>query len=98
MNLSRRGFILGAGATLVAAPAIVRAASLMKVTDRSEALTLRHLRLVLDELERSRIEPLPDGSYVAYLTPREFASNGFRIPFACQWQGVRFVQRVPTPT
>lgn len=31
MNPSRRGFLLGLGSTIIAAPAIVRAASLMKI-------------------------------------------------------------------
>lgn len=31
INSSRRGFLLGLGSTIIAAPAIVRAASLMKI-------------------------------------------------------------------
>lgn len=98
MNTTRRGFILGAGATLLAAPAIVRAASLMPVRNRLEMLTVRDLRIVIDALEQNGVVPLPDGSYVAYLSPRGLSAYIPPQILPLRWQGVRFIAREPILT
>lgn len=72
---SRRGLLLGLGASLVAAPAIVRAASLMLV--RAPKLVTARLSLEVDvdklaaalksEIERLIIEGTPDRAECGFL-------------------------------
>lgn len=66
MNLNRRRFIIGAAASLLAAPAIVRAASLMPVRDHWR---LDDVRRALDFLRENNVPPGPGSNYVGYIHP-----------------------------
>ena len=69
MNLSRRSLILGAGASLIAAPAIVRATSLMRV---------KAPKLELVTVQRDITLVTGSGAY-SYLKPGEifYLNRGF---------------------
>ena len=73
-NTTRRGFLIGAAATIIAAPAIVRATSIMPVHDWQHwtgysGPTLEDMRRLIECMAEHKALPCHNGNYVAYVHP-----------------------------
>lgn len=82
MTTSRRSFLIGAAASLIVAPSVVRASSIMKVRPVSiftmHYYQMHHPMLIGDIIESGKCEYLTDGTSRTIITYRYWDGEHFQ--------------------